>query len=37
MENDTWYLIEWNYDSNEKSRIKEQQQTITFLDTKGKK
>ena len=37
MDKNAWYLIEWEFDSNDKPYIKEQTQPLNFLDDNGEK
>ena len=37
MENNTWYFIEWDFDSKNNPYIKEQTHPLTFLDANGNK
>ena len=32
MDKNDWYLIEWNFDSNESPYIKEQTHPLSFID-----
>ena len=35
MDENDWYLIEWNFDSNESPYIKEQTHPLSFIDESG--
>ena len=37
MDKNAWYLIEWDFDSNETPYIKEQTHPLNFLDESGNK
>ena len=37
MDKNDWYLIEWNFDSNESPYIKELTHPLNFLDESGNK
>ena len=37
MDKNVWYLIEWDFDSNDTLYIKEQTHLLNFLDDNGEK